>query len=70
MEITVERASELVSALRGDAKIDLFCHFEALLNPFPPKENSEWSKKYMDWQEMFAVMCGFGLAKNVVIVDK
>ena len=64
--MTVERASELVKALTGDAKIDLFCHFETELNPFCPKTQED---RCMDWQEMFAEMCGFGVAVNVVILQ-
>ncbi len=60
--MTVERASELVKALTGDEKIDLFCHFEAELNPFCPKTQED---KCAEWQEMFALMCGFGIATNV-----
>lgn len=63
--MTIERASELVKALSGEAKIDLFCHFEATLNPFCPKTQED---QCMDWQEMFAVMCGFGIATSVALV--
>lgn len=63
--MTVERASELVKASLGNTKIDLFCHFEQHLNPHPPKLNGQWNDAYMNWQQMFAEMCGFLIATNV-----
>lgn len=50
--MTIERAAELVSALYGDEKIDLFVFFETHfgLNSFR--------------REVFASMCGFGVVAD------
>ncbi len=66
--MTVEKASELVKNARTEDKPDLFSHFEQLLNPHPPKINGVWNDASADWQEMFAIMCGFGIAKNAIVL--
>lgn len=58
--MTLERASELIKLLPKDEKIELFYHFAEFFD-------IESSKEKM---EMFAAMCGFGIAKNVRIVEK
>ena len=63
MNMTMERASEIIKSHHdSDMRIDLFCHFENILNPFDPL-----SEQGAEWQKMFAVMCGYGLAINVEI---
>jgi hypothetical protein len=63
--LTLEKASEIVSKLKGIEKIELFCHFEEILNPFPPVlKDGSWNPQAAQWQEMFAEMCDFGIAKN------
>jgi hypothetical protein len=64
--MTIEMASDLVlRSNHNDERIALYCKFEEELNPHPVKINGEWNKKAQDWQEMFASLCGFGIAKNV-----
>ena len=63
--MTIERISEILSKLDGMDRIDLFCHFEQLLNPHPVQVDGVWNEKAANWQEMFAQMCGYGIAKNV-----
>lgn len=60
--MTIEKAAELVSKLTGSDKVELFCHFEELLNPFDPQ-----SEESGDWCCMFAEMCGYGIARNVSV---
>ena len=55
--MTLERASELVSELTGDAKCDLFMHF---VDFFSLSTESQL--------ENFAVLCGFVVARNVTAV--
>lgn len=58
--MTLERATEIVSALReagnADAAIDLFSHFE---------EYFRVAERGPDALENFAVMCGFPIARDV-----
>lgn len=63
--MTIEKASELVKNARRDDRPELFSHFDEILNPHPVKIGGEWNDRAADWQEMFAVMCGFGIAKGV-----
>jgi hypothetical protein len=65
--MTLEKAAELVDKSKAPGKHDLFAHFEELLNPHPLQIDGEWNEKAFDWQEMFAKLCGFGVAKDVVI---
>lgn len=68
-KMTIEKAAELVCKLTGKDKIDLFCHFEELLNPYPPKNaDGSWNRKFEDWQITFANMCGFGSAYDAKLV--
>lgn len=61
--MTMERASEIVARLVSckemDLAIELFCRFEETLNPHDPK-----SDRGANWQEMFAGMCGFEVARK------
>lgn len=67
--MTIEKASELVKRANGDDRYELFSHFEELLNPHPPKINGEDNDKSAGWQEMFAVLCGFGIARGATTVE-
>lgn len=66
--MTIEKAAELVNRATGNDKYELFAHFEELLNPNPPKIGNQWNDKAADWQEMFAKLCGFQVAKNAKTV--
>lgn len=63
--MTIEKAAELVKNAREDDRPELFSHFDEILNPHPAKIGGEWNDRAADWQEMFAAMCGFGIAKGV-----
>jgi hypothetical protein len=64
-KMTIEKAAELVCKLTSKDKIDLFCHFEDLLNPHPPKNaDGSWNRECEKWQITFANMCGFRSACN------
>jgi len=61
--MTVEKASELVSALReapdtGTAEYDLFEHFIDYFG-FTSQRKQEW----------FASLCGYGIARNIKHID-
>lgn len=68
--MTFERASEIVSCMpSSQEKFDLFSHFEEQFNPYPAKDiHGNWSEQAANWSEMFASMCGFGIARLIVIV--
>lgn len=54
--MTVERAAELVAMLSGDAKVDLFVHFDDYFNLSADKTGERIT--------MFAELCGFLIAHN------
>ena len=59
------RAAEIVSSLGDpDMKIDMFIHFEKLLNPHDPDQPESCA-----WQKGFALMCGFGVAVDVEVLQ-
>ena len=67
--MTIEKAAEFVNRATVDDRPELFCHFEELLNPHPSKIKGEYNEKAADWQEMFAAMCGFGIARGATTVE-
>lgn len=67
--MTIEKAAEIVAKSKGEEKIELFSHFEELLNPHPPKIGGEWNDKAAAWQRMFAIMCGFGVAMDAKAIS-
>lgn len=75
--ITVEMAADIVKALPPgnwnhelkeldtDIKYEAFSIFDEMLNPFPSDGTVQQLKDGIAWQEFFAQLCGFGIAKNV-----
>lgn len=62
--MTVEKASEIVSALRtapntGTNEYELFCHFIDYFGFKTPEK-----------QEMFARLCGYGVARFVEVIEE
>jgi hypothetical protein len=67
--MTIEMASDLVLRSNDvDERFDLYCKFEEELNPHPIKINGEWNEKSVEWQKMFASLCGFGIATNIKLM--
>lgn len=68
--ITVEMAADIVKNLppSSHVKVDAFTFFEKYLNPHQPKKDGHWSLEFVKWQAMFAEMCGFIIATEVISV--
>ena len=64
--MTPERAAEIICKLQDDQdRIDLFIHFERVLNPHPIKLGGDRNEHAKRWQMNFAALCRFSEPINI-----